>query len=102
MLGKEEGESIRFVCSACQIEWESGMNVPGSGCHTTFTRGRLGREECADHPIRKRVDPLLVLALDETYRHIFAHLTNCPERAKELSMPLSAEGTALERHLVTG
>jgi hypothetical protein len=28
MLGKEEGEPIRFVCSACQIEWESGMNVP--------------------------------------------------------------------------
>jgi hypothetical protein len=31
MLGKEEGESIRFVCSTCQIEWESGMNVAGGG-----------------------------------------------------------------------
>lgn len=30
MLGKEEGEPIRFVCPDCQIEWESGMNV-GSG-----------------------------------------------------------------------
>lgn len=31
MLGKKEGEPIRFVCSTCQIEWESGMNVPGGG-----------------------------------------------------------------------
>jgi hypothetical protein len=31
MLGKVEGEPIRFVCSDCQIEWESGMNVPGGG-----------------------------------------------------------------------
>ena len=31
MLGKEEGEPIRFVCSACGVEWESGMNVPFGG-----------------------------------------------------------------------
>jgi hypothetical protein len=31
MLGTQAGEPIRFVCSACQIEWESGMNVPGGG-----------------------------------------------------------------------
>lgn len=29
MRGKEDGEPIRFVCTTCQIEWESGMNVPG-------------------------------------------------------------------------
>ena len=30
-LGKEDGEQIRFVCAACQIEWESGTYVPRSG-----------------------------------------------------------------------
>ena len=31
MLGNAEGEPIRFVCSTCHIEWESGMNVSGGG-----------------------------------------------------------------------
>jgi hypothetical protein len=31
MIGKQEGEPIRFVCSHCQIEWESGMNISSGG-----------------------------------------------------------------------
>jgi DNA-directed RNA polymerase subunit RPC12/RpoP len=31
MRGQEDGESIRFVCPTCQIEWESGMYAAGGG-----------------------------------------------------------------------
>jgi len=31
MFGMKEGEPIRFVCSTCQIKWESGMSVTRGG-----------------------------------------------------------------------
>jgi hypothetical protein len=30
-LGTSDEEPIRFVCSRCQIEWETGLTVPGGG-----------------------------------------------------------------------